>query len=480
MKRMAKACAVAVMMLSFLGTAQAYEAMVGPSGVLKYEKGKAYEGYTLFAPTVKNKTTYLVDMEGNMVHKWESKYVPGLHAELLPNGNLLRAGRVDQKDVAIGGIGGILEEIDWNGKVVWEYRMADKDHYQHHTFYRMPNGNTLVLGWERKSKQEAIAKGRDPKTIPDKPVLNYGVQHDDFWVDFVREVNKSGKTVWEWHAWDHIGKGPKKLDINYKLPEPTGTVYPNYDWSHFNTVSYIPATDQIVLNSRNFAEFYLINHKTGEIEYRWGNPSAYGGGKAPSWYDDGDQKAFGSHCATPLPNGNIIIFDNGSERPQGNRSRVVEVNPKTNAVVWEYESRDINSFYSYRQGAVQKLPNGNVFVTSTHHGHLFEVTPDKKIVWDYVSPVTADGLKCSLEEDKDTVVGGPHIMTNAIHRAYRYGADFPGLKGRDLSQKTSLGNCPQYFKDWKAGAVLGGAAPKAAPKAAAPAADDDGPTMHAY
>ena len=116
----------------------------------------------------------------------------------------------------------------------------------------------------------------------DKPIVANNIEHNDFWIDFVREVNREGKTVWEWHAFDHIGKGPKALDINYTLPKPVGPVYWNFDWTHFNTVGYNPATDQVILNSRNFSEFYFINHKTGEIVYRWGNPSAYGGGKAPS------------------------------------------------------------------------------------------------------------------------------------------------------------------------------------------------------
>jgi len=449
MNRLAVA-ALTLVLLVFSGTVHAYEAMVGPTGVLKYDKGNAFEGYTVISPTVKSKTTYLVDMEGNVVHKWECQYPAGLYAELLLNGNLLRGGHVEQKDNGFGGIGGVIQEIDWDGKVVWEYKLADKDHYQHHTFHRMPNGNTLILAWERKSRQEALAKGRDPKTIPDKAVVSDGVEHNDFWVDFVREVDKAGKTVWEWHAWDHVGKGPKKLDINYHLPQPTGDVYPNFDWTHFNTVGYLPETDQILLNSRNFSEFYLVNHKTGEIEYRWGNPSAYGGGKAPSWYDDGEQQLFGEHCVTPLENGHMLIFDNGSERPQGNRSRVVEMDPKTGKIVWEYATRDVNSFFSYRQGGVQKLPNGNVLVTSTHHGHLFEVTPDKKIVWDYVSPIAMDEPKCLLEEDQDSLPGHHKMMSNAIHRAYRYGPDYPGLKGRDLSRKTQLApGCPQFFKEWK-------------------------------
>jgi hypothetical protein len=452
MKRLAKACVVALGMLALSAPALAYEAMVGPTGVLKYDKDKAYNGYTVISPTVKSKTTYLIDMEGKVVHEWKCQYTAGLYAELLPNGNLLRAGYIPQKDNGIGGVGGIVQELDWDGKVVWEYKMADKDHYQHHTFKRMPNGNTLILGWERKTKQETLAKGRDPKTIPDKAMVAKGVEHNDFWVDFVREVDKDGKTVWEWHAWDHIGKGPKKLDINYTLPLPMGSVYPNFDWSHFNTVDYLPGTDQVLVNSRNLSEFYLINHKTGAIEYRWGNPSAYGAGKAPSWYDDGDQQVFGEHCVTPLDNGHMLLFDNGSERPEGNRSRVVEMDPKTGKVVWEYTSKDVNSFFSFRQGAVQKLPNGNVLVTSTHHGHIFEVTPEKQIVWDYVSPVAADVPKCVLDEDKDSLPDAHlKMMTNAVHRAYRYGPDYPGLKGRDLGKKTPMvpGGCPLFFKEWK-------------------------------
>lgn len=71
----------------------------------------------------------------------------------------------------------------------------------------------------------------------------------------------------------------------------------------------------------------------------------------------------------------------------GNRSRVLEVDMTTGKIVWEYAANDGNSFFSYRQGAAQKLPNGNCLVTSTQHGHLFEVTRDKKVVWEFVSPI---------------------------------------------------------------------------------------------
>ncbi|NLD38839.1 MAG: hypothetical protein GX654_18425 [Desulfatiglans sp.] len=425
------------------GSVFSYEAIVGPTGVLKYVSERSYGGYTLFAPMMNSKTTYLIDMEGSLVHKWESEYTPGSYAMLLPNGNLLRGGVMEKRAAAIGGAGGIVQEIDWDGRVVWEYKMNSAREIQHHCFDRMPNGNTLILGWEAKSIDEAIAKGRDPKTIP-LEVHDMGQYHNEFWMDFVREVDKNGKIIWEWHVWDHIGTGPHQLDINYVLPEKLGPNYAGFDWSHFNVVEYIPEMDMVLLNSRNLSEFYLVDHKTGRIVYRWGNPSAYGQGKKPSWYDNGDQKVFGSHGVSYIGKDRFMIFDNGSERAEGNRSAIVIVDRKTNQVVWEYHPITSQSFYSFRQGYVQMLPNGNIHVTSTNSGHLFEVTEDKKVVWDYVSPVFGKELKC-YAEDGDM----PNMMNNMIHRSYRYGADFPGLKNRDLSKKIPLTECPEFYRIYK-------------------------------
>lgn len=443
-KRVSIVIAFLSLLLAFT-PALAYEAIVGPTGVLKYKKAGSYGGYTLFAPTVGCKTTYLIDMEGNVVHRWESEYPPGLYAVLLPNGNLLRAGAI--KDPAppatIGGSGGIIQEFDWKGELVWEYKLFSPTEIQHHCFSRMPNGNTLILAWEFKSIKEVIAKGRDPKTIP-ASVFDRGMHYKGFWVDFVREVDKAGKTVWEWHMWDHIGTGPTEFDINFKLPDPTGGIYPNFDWSHFNTVDFIEKDDLILLNSRNFSEFYLVDHKTGKLIYRWGNPSAYGQGKAPSWYDNGDQQIFGSHHATYLGKDRFLIFDNGSERPEGNRSAVFEIDRKTNKIVWEYRTKTSNSFFSYRQGAAQRLPNGNTLITSTQNGHLFEVTKEGEVVWEFVNPVHDGKTKCVIEDGD-----AKNCVFNMIHRAYRYGEDYPGLQGKNLSKKKPLADCPKFFQIYK-------------------------------
>jgi hypothetical protein len=450
MKKIAGFIFLLAIVVGFGMSAYAYQALVGPTGVIYYKSNKAYDGYTLFAPN-SCKKTYLIDMEGNLVHSWNSQYFPGLYAELLPNGNLLRGGRPPYKYCGIDGVSGLVEEIDWSGKVVWKYELASKDQVQHHAFDRMPNGNTLILGWERISNEKMIEKGRDPKTIPEKSVPGKGVYHRDFWLDFVIEVNPAGKTVWEWHAFDHLGKGPDKLDPNYVLPMPVGEIYATYDWSHFNSVDYVPETDQVLMNSRNLAEIYLVSHKTGKIEYRWGNPCAYGAGKCPSYFDVGDQKMFGSHDARWLGDGKVSIFDNSSENPEGTRSKVLIVNTKTNEIEWKYEAWDQSSFFSHRQGAAQVLPNGNVLVTSSNTGHVFEVTKNREIAWDFVNPMIKDFPVCTLrDDDKEVQVQGMDFYFNMIHRAYRYAKDYPGLQGKDLSPKEKLApKCPEAFKFYK-------------------------------
>lgn len=501
MKRIGRACLVAFLLLGFAVSAFAYEAVTGPTGVLKYVDGKAYEGYTLFSPMVGSKSTYLIDMEGNIVHEWKCQTPPGLYAELLPNGNLLRSEKANQKKqledaglmkewkqdkyVDIGGTGGVLREYDWDGNVVWEYVMATPfKEIQHHTFHRMPNGNTMILGWEFMTPEEAVKKGRDPKAIPDHLVEYKGIGHNGFWNDFVREVNPKGETVWEWRVSDHIGTGPDQLDFNYILPLPIGEMYHYYDWSHFNTVNYIPESDTVVLNSRNLAEFYLVDHKTGKIKYRWGNPSAWDPkAKKPGYYDDGSQRMFGSHCATPLENGNILVFDNGSERPEARRSRAVEVDPKTSKVVWEFESNQTNSFFSHRQGGVQRLPNGNTLICSTHGGHVIEVTPEKEVVWEFINPFMAGEVKCVVSNE-DAFPKKAHMdaMTNMIHRAFRYGPDYPGLQGKTLEPAGYVcGDCPRFFSDFKAGASLGGGSDEGGPGEPEGEGGAGGPEMmHAY
>lgn len=183
----------------------------------------AFQGYTLYTP-LNSMTTYLVDMEGREVHTWPSKYLPGQSVYLLDDGSLLRTERAPRnRHFHGGGIGGRVQRIAADGQVLWDFDYADEHHCSHHDIEPMPNGNVLLIAWEKKTRAEAEAAGRDPKRIPD----------DEFWPDYVIEVapegDSGGRIVWEWHTWDHlvqqldqakanygvVAEHPERIDLNF-------------------------------------------------------------------------------------------------------------------------------------------------------------------------------------------------------------------------------------------------------------------------
>jgi hypothetical protein len=112
-------------------------------GLTVYHLDKANHGYTLFTPMT-GTSAYLIDMQGCVVHHWALPYRPGAYGYLLDTGHLLVAGRTDKSPVPFGGAGGTLMELAWDVKVLWEH----VEDTMHHDFCRLPNGNTMVLGWE--------------------------------------------------------------------------------------------------------------------------------------------------------------------------------------------------------------------------------------------------------------------------------------------------------------------------------------------
>ena len=410
---------------------------------------EAFDGYTLFAP-LRSTTTYLIDMEGQVVHSWESVYEPGEAVYLLDNGDLLRCARERESPVFHGGgLGGRVQRIDWDGHVVWEYVYSDGQHCQHHDIAPLPNGNVLMTAWERKSEEEAIAAGRDPALL----------QGAELWPDHIIEVEPhapdGGEIVWEWHVWDHliqdhdptkehygvVADHPELIDVNFGAM--SGTLPPDElrrlrslgyiggsehehedrhpDWNHTNAIAYNAQLDQIVLTVLGFNEIWVIDHSTttaeaaghsggrsgrgGDLLYRWGNPQAYRTGTAA------DQRLFGPHdaqwIALGLPDeGHLLIFNNGPGRPDGDYSSVVEIVPPVDAegryilesasghepreLAWSYTSARKEDFSSRRLSGAQRLPNGNTLICSGEQGRFLEIDPDGNTVWEYINPFGND------------------------------------------------------------------------------------------
>jgi hypothetical protein len=343
-------------------------------GVLVYDKVKATPGYTLVVPQSSTKA-YLIGMRGEVLHEWSFPLCPGNYAYLLPNGNLLWAGRMDEGPPLRRGKGGLLREYNWDGEVVWEYC----DPAQHHDFRRRPDGNTIYIGWEPVPADVAPRiKGGQPGS--EHEGLTYG--------DYVREISPAGDTVWEWHAW-------RDLDLDrWEICHCCG----RDEFAHANAC--FPLDDGgVMLSFRRLNAIMMIDRET--CKTRWAHQDV-------TW---GHQ-----HDCTVLPNGNILLFANGVHCLDNPHSRVIELDPKSGETVWHYKGSPIWTFFSPNISGAQRFDNGNTLVCEGQMGRAFEVTQAGEIVWEYVCPFFAD------YEGR-----GP---ANSMFRVYRYAADSPEIGGR--------------------------------------------------
>jgi len=120
------------------------------TGLTALNEEKACPGYVLYSPQSGSGTTYLIDLKGTVIHKWNLPFPPGLYGYLLPNGNLFYMGQVRDEtwDLFLPWNrikGGVLMEVDWDGNVVWKHR----DPYHHHDARRTPSGGAIYLAVER-------------------------------------------------------------------------------------------------------------------------------------------------------------------------------------------------------------------------------------------------------------------------------------------------------------------------------------------
>ena len=364
-------------------------------GLIYYSPNHCYRGYTLFGTNRGGYDAYLIDMEGRICHKWHSD--EGIvYAYLLPYGNLLlrthaakEGGNGSEK---LGGASGALLELDWDSNVVWEYRNPKL----HHDFERLVNGNTLTLLWEPIA-QDLSQAVRGGYYSEDDPNQMFG--------DVVQEIEPNGTVVWEWRSWEH-------LDVEEDIICPLEA---RKAWAHQNALNITDDGDLLV-SYRLTSTVGIVDKSTGEFKWKWGPGSIYH-----------------QHHPTYLPNGHVQIFDNGGHRRGPSRSRIIEVDISNNEIVWEYTGTPDISFYSYHISSAERQPNGNVVICEGAPGRLFEVTPQKEIVWEYISPFygVVDGVN-NLES------------LNSSFRAHRYGYDYSGLKGMDLDPN-KYGNMNRLF-----------------------------------
>jgi hypothetical protein len=490
MRKTVIAAALAGCMTAVAGGALAYETLQGPTELRYWDQSGAYNGLTLFAASG---TTYLIDMTGSVVHKWTKVgtsphlqsdgsildatkddpsgfggfqivdwdgnvtwsytekragysphhdfirvYNPKLEKytvmyianKTITNAEALAAGADPAKGPYEGSQMDTIVEVDMDGNVVWEWRFFDH----------------VVQDYDP-AKPNYMGSGKTAKDYPNR--IN---------------INMPGHPLKK--DWLHCNS----LDYNQALDQ----VVINSVHGEFYVIDHggtFTAGDPA-------ASIAAAAGSKGDFLYRFGDPARYGAGDPPSllenWEEStaGHKQIGGAHdiqwIAPGLPGaGHFLIFNNAEylfeHTPQ---SYIHEINPYldsakkdtgsyvnppsagytvvtnpnkdsmkapknvSNQIVWTYNTLAGQAFFSTIGGSAQRLPNGNTLICSDNEGHFFEVTSAGKLVWEYINPVTKNGI-LTLKTDA-------YPMTNSVFRAYRYAVDNPAFSGKDLTPKGTI------------------------------------------
>jgi len=361
-----------------------------------------FNGYTLYS-TQNSTTATLMDTNQATFKTWTGLAATGYSSFLMPGGTLVRAakGGTTPTGVPGGPICGKVQKHNYAGTLVWDYIYAGADYISHHDICPMPNGNVLVIAYEKRTAAQVTAAG--------------GNNAIEMWPDKIVEIEPTGLTtgnvVWEWKAWDHLMQSadaskpnyvaaasmvdhPESLNINYKQAK---------DWMHMNGVDYNPILDQVAFSSHNLNEWYIIDHSTttaeaashsggnsgkgGDILYRWGNPAAYGGTGTAILNVTHDSHWIPEGC----PNaGRLVGFNN--KGVSASASAVDQIITPVSGYTYTktagqpfgpttYTSRHAVNGYSSNMGNSQQLPNGNSLVCVATSGKIYEINSAGTQLW---------------------------------------------------------------------------------------------------
>lgn len=310
------------------------------AGVTLLKRDKCDDSYRLYSSRG-TEVAHIIDLDGREVHKWSYPQGHTWHlAEMLPNGHLVAI----IKDV-------MILELDWDSKLIWKAKLR-----AHHDFARLSNGNTLV--------------------VSRRPLPNPWTNSGRLTLDTLVELTPDNKVVWEWKVEEYA----KEIAQHVPLQMPPSKLFS--DWPHINTIEVLPEgpaarkdprfkAGNLLFCGRHIDTIGVIERKTGKVIWAWG-----------------PGELFGPHMPTMLPSGHLLIYDNGSNMSTKVRgyTRIIELDPVTEKIVWEYKAKSPQHFFSRARGSNVRLPNGNTLVAESDPGRFFEVTSQGEMVWEFYNP----------------------------------------------------------------------------------------------
>ena len=315
-------------------------------GVVAYDRSRAFPGVNFY--TSVGGDAWLIDMDGRILYRWSNPahLAPARwngtnsfweFSYLFPDGRLL-ASRVN----------GDLVELDERSHVLW----ICKGRF-HHDLDVAANGDIYALTWEA----EIL-----PAIHATQPAL----------IDQLLVISGDGVIKRKISLLDLLRRSPYAFLLPSIQDLHVDGTNRELDLIHSNHVEIVGdgapfPRGSVLLGMRNINAMVVLAPSLDRILSLWG----------PS------NLSF-PHDPTLLPSGNVLIFDNGTER-----SQIIEVNPRTFSIVWRYAPP--SGFFSPARGSVQRLPSGNTLITESDRGNAFEITPRGEVVWRFENPDLAPG-----------------------------------------------------------------------------------------
>ncbi len=323
-------------------------------GVVLFDERRSSPGYTLYVSIPFN-TARLIDARGRVINEWS--FEPSkrwIRAELQPDGDVLIVGAGDKEKGVENSTPhsfGYLMRMAWDGTIKWKKTLG-----VHHDVEVTPDGHILSVDDRLRS------------------IDGYEMDIRD---NYVIRLTPEGELVDERSLYDVFTSDPDVFTMGEPQRKLNKEDKSRIELLHTNSVEWmrhpelvgrheIYALDNVIVSSRLQDTIGIFNWTSGKLLWAWGR---------------GDVE--GQHEASVLANGNILLFDNGMRRKW---SRVIELDPLTKKIVWEYRGDPPEDFFTASRGTSQMLPNGNVLVALSNSGAGVEITRDGDVVWRFLNP----------------------------------------------------------------------------------------------
>ncbi len=336
--------------LSYL---QGYSPAPPFKNVIYYNMHLAYNNYNLFLSAHAPEAA-LLNMHGQLLHQWHFSCasIPHINKEFCPD-YWVKASVLDNGDlIALVPYVGLIK-LDKDSNLRWFTQGIF-----HHDFDIASNGDIYALSMGKSILNNA-------------PII----------MNNISIYSASGKLIKEISLYDLFKKYPnpsylKKVGNPAISMGPPFAPYDQGDVFHANSIQIITKENarhskifkegQLLISIREMGLIMAIDPALEKID----------------WLMDAGIWHKGQHFAKLLNNGNILIFDNFYTKTL---SRVIEFDPLSRKIIWDFKNPD-DQFFSRLIGECYRLPNNNTLITESTNGHSFEVTPNKKIVWEFYNP----------------------------------------------------------------------------------------------